>query len=151
MTEIIPSCNGAGLTNKETSFADFNEICDMEYDKEMLEDYWESHSEIKSIGGIKMVTLKEQAIAYEPPQTLNVADLDEVPVELELMDREGKDQTGETFKYKVVELNGKEYRVPNPVLEEIQTILKLKPSVTKVKVNKTGTGVATRYKVEALD
>ena len=98
-----------------------------------------------------MATLKEGALAYEPQQTLNVADLDAVPVDLQLIAKEGKNQEGEVFKYKVVEVDGKEYRVPNTVLEEIQTILKLKPTVTKVKVNKSGSGLSTRYKVEALD
>jgi hypothetical protein len=36
-------------------------------------------------------------------------------------------------------------------LEELQTILKLKPTVTKVRVKKTGSGLGTRYKVDALD
>lgn len=98
-----------------------------------------------------MATLKETALAYAPPQTLNIADLDEVPVDLELYDGKGKNSEDETFEYKYAKLNDKEYRVPNSVLEQIQTILKLKPTVTKVKVNKTGSGLATRYKVDALD
>jgi len=36
MPEINPSCNGAGLTNKEVKFKDFIELCKMEYDDENL-------------------------------------------------------------------------------------------------------------------
>jgi len=100
---------------------------------------------------VKMATLKEEAQAYEPQLTLNIADLEEVPIDLKVEEREGKNKDDETFKYKVVTLNEKEYRVPGSVLEEIQTILKLKPTVTKVNVTKAGSGLATRYKVEALD
>jgi hypothetical protein len=98
-----------------------------------------------------MATLKEEALAYEPPQTLNIADLPEVPIDLTIYDREGKNSEGESFKYKCAKLNDKEYRVPNSVLEEIKKILKLKPTVSKVKVIKKGSGLATRYEVEALD
>jgi len=100
----------------------------------------------------KIATLKEEAQAFEPQITLNIADLPEVELEnLQVEAREGKNQEGETFSYKVVIKDAKEYRVPNSVLEEIQKILKLKPAVTKVKVTKSGSGLATRYKVEALD
>jgi hypothetical protein len=97
-----------------------------------------------------MATLREVAMAYEPPQTLNIADLEEVPIDIQLYDGKGKNAEGEEFTYKYTELNGKQYRVPNSVLEEIQTILKLKPTVQKVKVKKSGSGLGTRYKVEAL-
>ena len=100
----------------------------------------------------QMATLKGEAQAYEPQQTLNIADLPEVNInEVEILQGEGIDKEGKTFEYKYFKKDGKEYRVPNTVLEEIQKILKLKPTVTKVKVNKTGTGLATRYTVDALD
>lgn len=98
-----------------------------------------------------MANLKETALAYEPPQTLNIADLDEVPIDLEVYGTTKKNADGEEFSYQYAKLNDKEYRVPNSVLEELQKILKLKPTVTKVKVTKSGSGLATRYKVDALD
>ena len=102
-------------------------------------------------GGKPMGTLKEEAQAFEPKQTLNIADLQEVEIEsLEVEPREGTDENGKTFEYKVVIKDKKEYRVPNSVLEEIQKILKLKPEVKKVKVKKSGSGLATRYKVDAI-
>ncbi len=44
-----------------------------------------------------MATLKEAAQAYEPPQTLNIADLDKIPIDLALKDGEGKDKDGEVL------------------------------------------------------
>jgi hypothetical protein len=98
-----------------------------------------------------MGTLKEEAQAYEPKQTLNIADLDVVPLDLKLENGEGTDDEGKTFKYKYTELNGKQYRVPSSVIGEIKKILKLKPEVQKIKVSKHGSGLSTRYEVEVLD
>lgn len=99
-----------------------------------------------------MATLREEALAYETPQTLNIADLTAVPIDdLEVDEAEKMNSEGEPFKYKFTVIDGKEYRIPNSVLEEIQTIIKLKPEVKNVKVNKTGTGLATRYRVEVLN
>jgi|TARA_Y100000034_G_scaffold20139_1_gene22918 hypothetical protein len=99
-----------------------------------------------------MATLRETALAYEAPQTLNIADLTAVPIdELEVLETEKKNAEGEPFKYKYTIIDGKEYRIPQTVLEEIKTIIKLKPEVKNVKVNKSGSGLATRYRVEALE
>jgi hypothetical protein len=97
-----------------------------------------------------MATLKEEALAFSPKQTLNIADLDKVPVSIQVYNGEGTDAEGKPFTYKYAELNGKQYRIPPSVLEEIQTILKLKNSVEFVKVIKSGSGLATRYKVNPL-
>ena len=40
----------------------------------------------KQDGGAEMATLREAAQAYEPPQTLNIADLDKIPIDMELKD-----------------------------------------------------------------
>ena len=98
-----------------------------------------------------MATIKETALAYEPPQTLNIADLPEVSTDLQVYGGKGKNKDGEEFEYQYAKINNKEYRIPNSVLEEIQTILSLKPTVTKIRVKKSGSGLATRYKVEALN
>jgi hypothetical protein len=95
-----------------------------------------------------MGTLKQEATDYEPPLTLNIADLDKVPVDIMLQETEKNDAEGKPFKYKYAVLNGREYRVPNSVLEELQTILKLKPTVQFIRVKKSGSGLGTRYKVE---
>ena len=98
-----------------------------------------------------MATFKETAKAYEPKQTLNIADLDRVDLSFPIEERTGTDQEGKEFEYKVMIANGQEYRVPNTVLEEVKKILELKEEVKFVKVNKSGSGLATRYAVKVLD
>ena len=97
-----------------------------------------------------MGTLKEEASNYQAPSLLNIADLEKIPLDLAVEDRDGMDKDNKPFKYKVAILNGNEYRVPNPVLEQIQMIVKLKPECKFIAVSKTGSGVATRYNVEAI-
>lgn len=101
-----------------------------------------------------MVTLREKAIAYTPTQTLNIADLDSFPVDAEVFEatKEKKNDKGEveTFSYNYVLFNDVEYRIPNSVVEQIQTILSLKPEVQFVRARKTGSGLNTKYKTEAL-
>ena len=98
-----------------------------------------------------MTNLKETAKEYVPKQTLNVTDLESLPLNLEVEDGEGMDKDGKPFEYKFVVIDGQDYRVSNKVLEDIQTLLTAKPTLEKVKVTKTGSGVATRYKVVALE
>lgn len=98
-----------------------------------------------------MASLKEEAQAYEPKQTLNIADLDRVDLSFPLEDRIGTDKDGKEFKYKVLIANGQEFRVPNTVLEEIQKMLDLKPDLKFVKVEKSGTGLSTRYTVRKVE
>lgn len=98
-----------------------------------------------------MATLKEEAQAYQPKQTLNVADLNKVDLHMSMEDRSGTDADGKEFSYKVLVVDNKEYRVPASVLEEIQKILKLKPDVKYIKVKKSGSGLSTRYAVDVCD
>ena len=98
-----------------------------------------------------MATIREEALAYSPPITLNIADLEVVNIDdLEIKEKEGKNSEGEVFKYRYVVVKDKEYRIPPSVLEEIQTIINLKPEVKSVKVLKSGSGLGTRYRVQAL-
>ena len=98
-----------------------------------------------------MAQLKEEAQAYEPPQTLNIADLEKVPIDAEVHNGDGKDSSGETYKYKYVEFNGEKYRVPGKVLGDIKTILVEKPDAKFFKVKKEGTGLTTKYTVMDVD
>jgi len=98
-----------------------------------------------------MASIKEEAQAYEPKQTLNIADLDRVELSFPLEDRTGTDKDGKEFKYKVMVANGQEYRVPNTVLEEIKKMLDLKPDLKAVKVEKSGSGLSTRYTVKKIE
>ena len=97
-------------------------------------------------------TLGEEAKAYEPQQTKNISDLREVSVDLVLEDREGTNkETHETFKYKVIVVDGEEYRVPGKVLGDLKAILEKKPSLKTFAVSKKGTGLNTQYTVIPLD
>lgn len=94
-----------------------------------------------------MANLKETAQNYEPQTTKNIADLESVDVSLDLQDREGTGQDGEPFKYKVIIVNGEEYRVPNSVISSLKGILEKKPNLQKFSVSKQGTGMNTQYTV----
>jgi len=98
-----------------------------------------------------MTSIIESAKAYEPKQTLNIADLSEVDVNLQLEDRTGTDNDGKEFDYQVAVIEGKEYRVPNMVLEKLKEATKIKPDIKKIKVNRTGSGLNTRYSIEVLE
>lgn len=106
-----------------------------------------------------MSNLKEEAQAYEPKKTLNIADLERVDLSWPVENRSGttlkQDEDGkeyeESYSYKVMVVNDQEYRVPNSVLEEIKKMVKLVPDLKYVKVIKTGSGFGTKYEVEKLE
>jgi len=94
-----------------------------------------------------MGSLKDEAQAYEPLVTENIASLDKVSVDLDLKSAEGKDKDGNTFTYKYVEVAGKQYRVPGTVLAGIRSVLKKMPHIKEVTVDRSGEGLNTRYNV----
>ena len=94
-----------------------------------------------------MATLKEEAMAYVPKQTKNIAELDKVPVDIEMKDGEGKDKEGNVFKYKYIVVDGEEYRVPGIVKGGIKALIEDMPSLKFVRVVRQGEGVSTRYNV----
>ena len=99
-----------------------------------------------------MATLSEFAKTYEPQTTKNIADLKEVDTNLQLEDREGTDSKGTNFKYKVIVVNGEEYRVPSSVIGNLKAILEKKPSMKKFSVARQGkTKDDTKYTVIPLD
>lgn len=99
-----------------------------------------------------MGSLREEAEAYEPQTTLNIADLTAVPIDdLNLVREDKEDAEGKPYTQNIVTIDGKRYRVPATVLEGIQTIIKLKPSIKNVRVLKSGEGKLTKYKVEPLE
>jgi len=97
-----------------------------------------------------MATLKESAQNYIPKQTKNIADLQQVPTDIELRDAEGLDNEGKPFKYKYIELNGEHYRVPGSVIGQLKDLLSENANLKTVKIKKTGTGMTTRYTVIPL-
>lgn len=98
-----------------------------------------------------MATLKDEALAYEPTTTKNIADLEKVPTTLEVKNGTGTDKEGKTFTYKYVEFNTTQYRIPGKVLGDIKAILVVKPTLAYVKVIKKGQGLNTQYTVIPLD
>jgi|TARA_R110000751_G_scaffold61072_3_gene127182 hypothetical protein len=99
-----------------------------------------------------MAKLREEAQGYEPKRTLNIAELTAVPLDdLEVLDGSGENKDGKVFHYKYTLIDGKEYRIPSTVLEEIQKILKIKPEAKIVKVNKSGVDLNTKYTVDLIE
>ena len=98
-----------------------------------------------------MATLREEAKAYKPTQTHNIADLDKVSLDVPMQDRKAKDKDGKEFSYKVALVNDQEYRVPISVINDIKAIQEAKPNVKNIKVVKKGVGMSTEYTVVPLD
>ena len=101
----------------------------------------------KKEGGANMATLRETAQAYVPQQTLNIADLDKIPIDIELKDGSGTDKEGGEFKYKYAEINNQQYRVAGSIIGGIKAILEKMPNLQFVQVIKQGQGMNTRYQV----
>ena len=97
-----------------------------------------------------MSNLKQEAEAYTTPKTLNVADLEELSLELEIETRDFTDGEDKPFSIEVVSIDGEDYRVPKSVIKQIKAILEAKPDVKKVKVTKDGEGLNTSYQVIPL-
>lgn len=108
------------------------------------------HTELNEMEVNQMANLKDTAQAYEPPQTLNIADLEVVSVEFDVKTETGKNKDDEEFTYNYIEVEGSKYRVPNSVLTELKTIIEEQPNLKKFRVKKTGSGLQTRYTVIPL-
>ena len=95
-------------------------------------------------------TLKSEAVAYESRSVGNIADLPKVTTDLVVEEREGTNEEGKTFNYKVIIVEGQEYRVPASVLKNLKAILEDNPNLKTFKVKKTGQGMTTEYTVIPL-
>ena len=96
--------------------------------------------------------LGEFAKEYESQTTKNISDLKEVDVNLELEDREAETKEGKPFKFKVICVNGEEYRVPKSVIASLKAILEKKPTLKKFSVSRVGKDKEdTRYTVIPLE
>ncbi len=98
-----------------------------------------------------MTTLKEEAKAYEPQHTKNIVDLEAVSIEQEIKKDTRKNKDGEQYAIAYINVSGIEYRVPAPVLEQLQEILKIKPDLKTFKVTRKGEGLNTKYTVIQLE
>ncbi len=106
-----------------------------------------------------MTSIIDAAKAYEPQRTKNIADLEAVStmqeIKTEVRTTKKKDKDGneyeEEYKVSFVVVEGEEYRVPNTVLEQLQTIVESKPDLKTFKVDKKGEGLNTKYTVVQLE
>ena len=96
------------------------------------------------------MNIKDFAKAYEPQRMGNIADLEKVETKTEIKSETRKDQSGEEYHVMFVLVEGKEYRVPASVVEQLKTILAELPDLQYFKVNKTGQDKATKYQVIPL-
>lgn len=95
---------------------------------------------------------KQASLNYIPSKMKNISELASIDTTLNLMDGEGVDDSGKSYKYKYVELNGEKYRVPNVVLGQLKDIMEVKPDLKHFKVKKQGEGkMGTKYTVIQLD
>ena len=102
-----------------------------------------------------MVKISEYAQAYESKATKNIADLDKVQTNLELIDDEFefKDAEGndKKVKQKVVVVENEKYRVPVSVIQQLKVMLEDNKDLKHFKVKKTGESKDnTRYTVIPL-
>lgn len=96
-----------------------------------------------------MTNLKDEAMDYEPTQTKNIADLDSVPVDIDVK-QEDFEHEGKQVIIKVIEVDGEKYRVPKSVLKSLKAILEENPDLKNFKVKKSGEGLGTVYTVIPL-
>lgn len=91
--------------------------------------------------------LKQTSQEYIPPQSTNISELEKLPLNCTLEDAEATAKDGKVFKYKYTQIDGVKYRVPGTVIGQIKQILKEYPNINHVTVNKSGTGMDTKYMV----
>ena len=96
--------------------------------------------------------LREFAMKYEPEQAKTIADLEVVRADVEIKEdmRDDPKEDGKKYKFMFIVVDGIEYRVPSSVIMQLKGILAVNPHMTSFKVNKTGTGLATKYQVIPL-
>lgn len=95
-------------------------------------------------------TIKTTAQAYESQSVGNIADLQKVSTDLKVETKSGTNEKGEAFIYKVVKVDGNEYRVPLSVIRSLKAILEDNPNLQYFKVRKSGQGMDTTYTVIPL-
>ena len=94
-----------------------------------------------------MATIRETATAYEPKHTKNIAELEKVPINVDIKEVEYTRDDGTIFKVNEIEVEGEKYRVPTSVIAQLQAQLEADDSLLYFKVNKSGEGLKTQYTV----
>jgi len=97
-------------------------------------------------------TIGEHAKEYEPTRMKTIADVEVVSIkQIFHKDEPRETQDKEVYKVSYIVVDGEEYRVPNSVLEQLQTMMLEKPNMTTFKVSKKGEGKGTKYTLVPLD
>ena len=90
-----------------------------------------------------MGTIKDEAANYKAKSSVsNISELKEIDTNLVIFE-----ETEAEFPYRYIEANGIRYRMPDSVLAALQAILRSNPKISKFKVDKSGTGMNTKYVV----
>lgn len=97
-----------------------------------------------------MATLKEFAKEFTPQQMKNIADLEVVRTDQEIMEETRKNKDGEDYVVKFIVIDNEEYRVPASVIEQLKMFLESRDLKT-FQVKKSGQGLNTKYQVIPLD
>ena len=99
-------------------------------------------------------TIKEAAENYESKKMANIADLENFDISETMEERKGINNDGKKYTYNVLIRDGKEYRIPDTILDSLKGILKANTKhdkkVTTFSVEKTGDGMGTKYQVVTL-
>lgn len=99
-----------------------------------------------------MVSIKDAAQSYVPASSLNIADLEEVSVEEDIVEKTYKEGEDDEYTNNVLVRDGKDYRVPDVVLKQLKVQVAAKPDMKTFKVNKEGSGInGTTYTVISLE
>jgi len=101
---------------------------------------------------MNMSKISEYAKDYEPTaKTKNIADLEKVSTDLELVDDEFEFTKGDetkTVKQKVIIVDDESYRVPVTVIQQLKVLIEDNKNLKFFKVKKSGsTKDDTRYQV----
>lgn len=151
-----PECNKdaevrVGLNDPDAEMMSYCKECAKKVRINTLMKVFDIHSEINKQEVNKIAKLKEEAEAYQPQQTHNIAELEKVSVDLDVSDDEfeTQDEQGNTkiVKQKIVMIEGVKYRIPNSVLNQLKVLLEDNPHLKNFKVKKTGQGLNTDYTV----
>jgi|TARA_R100001530_G_scaffold106038_2_gene74062 hypothetical protein len=90
-----------------------------------------------------MASLKDTAKDFVPSaKTKNIADLDSVSTDIELLDDEfefERDGKVKVVQQKVIVVDNEQYRVPVSVIKQLKVHIEANPELKKFKVKKTGT------------
>lgn len=98
-----------------------------------------------------MANLKEEALNYKAPETKNIAELNKIPVNIDIVEEEfTRQEDGEKFTIFSIEVDGEKYRVPKSVLKQLKAQLEENENLEFFKVKKEGSGMNTEYTVVPL-